>query len=122
MAKSLEQQLSDVLVLYSQEVTEQVKKDAKTTAYHAKGKIQKNAPSRSGRYKKNWAVKKAYEDANEVRYVIYNKKPTYRLTHLLESGHAKKGGGRVRAYPHIRPAELWAQKEFVNLVKKAVQK
>ena len=119
---SLLKQLNDMLVFYSQEVTEQIKKDAKTTAYHARGKIQKNSPSRSGRDKKNWAVKKASEDANEVRSVIYNKKPTYRLTHLLESGHAKKGGGRVRAYPHIRPAELWAQKEFVNLVKKAVQK
>ena len=119
---SLLKKLNDTLALYSQKVTEQVKKDAKTTAYHAKGKIQKNSPRRSGRYKKNWAVKIAFEDANEVRYVIYNKKPTYRLTHLLESGHAKKDGGRVRAYPHIRPAELWAQKEFVNLVKKAVQK
>lgn len=119
---SLLKQLNNMLALYAKEVTEDIKADAKTTAYQAREKIKKNSPSRSGRYKKNWAVKKAYEDANEIRYVVYNKKPTYRLTHLLEKGHAKKNGGRVRAYPHIRPAELWARKEFVNLVKEAVKK
>ena len=119
---SLLKQLNNTLALYAKEVTEDIKADAKKVAYHAKGKIQKNSPSRSGRYKKNWAVKEAYESANEVRYVIYNKAPTYRLTHLLEKGHAKKNGGRVRAYVHIKPVEIWAQKEFEKRVEKAVKR
>lgn len=122
MAKSLEQQLSDVLVLYSQEVTEQTKQDAETVAKETRQRIKEsgNFKNRTGKYRRGWKVKKAFESANEVRFRVYNTR--YQLTHLLEKGHAKKDGGRVMAYVHIRPAELWAQKEFVKRVKKAVQK
>lgn len=39
---------------------------------------------------------------------IYSKKPG--LPHLLEKGHAKIGGGRTRAYPHVKPAAQHAFK------------
>lgn len=122
MAKSLEQQLSDVLVLYSQEVTEQIKQDTETVAKETRQRIKEsgNFKNRTGKYRRGWKVKKAFESANEVRFRVYNTR--YQLTHLLEKGHAKKDGGRVMAYVHIRPAELWEQKEFVKRVKKAVQK
>lgn len=37
---------------------------------------------------------------------IYSRKPG--LPHLLEKGHAKIGGGRTRAYPHVKPAAEYA--------------
>ena len=37
---------------------------------------------------------------------IYSRKPG--LPHLLEKGHAKIGGGRTRAYPHVKPAAQYA--------------
>lgn len=56
-----------------------------------------------GRYIKGWRHKKVGK-----RRVVYNK-TDYQLTHLLEKGHAKRGGGRTRAIPHIKPVEQHIQ-------------
>lgn len=48
--------------------------------------------------------------------IIYNAIPG--LPHLLEHGHAKRGGGRTNAFPHIAPVE----KEIVEGFTKAVEK
>ena len=37
---------------------------------------------------------------------IYSRKPG--LPHLLEKGHAKIGGGRTRAFEHVKPAAEYA--------------
>ena len=55
-----------------------------------------------------------------MRYTVYNKK-YYRLTHLLEKGHAKRSGGRVPAQVHIAPAEEVTKKKFVQDVEAAVR-
>ena len=61
-----------------------------------------------GEYAKSWAATPNQVKKGEAGYgrIVYNKKH-YRLTHLLEYGHAKVGrkGGRTKAIPHIKPAE-----------------
>ena len=42
------------------------------------------------------------------------------LAHLLEKGHARVGGGRVQAYPHIKQAAQDAENVLVEEVLKAV--
>ena len=60
-------------------------------------------------YAKSWAFKK--DKTFKVEYygkIIYSKAPEYRLTHLLEYGHAMRQGGRASAKEHIKPAEQQA--------------
>lgn len=87
----------------------EVVKAAVTKAGNAvKNDIGANAPRKSGRYAKSWRTKKTKETSTELQVTVYS--PTrYMLAHLLEHGHAKRGGGRVRAIPHIAPAEEAAE-------------
>jgi len=73
------------------EVADQVLQEVKTTA-----------PIRTGEYARTF-VKTKQDEYGKTKRVIWNKKH-YRRVHLLEFGHAKVNGGRVRAYPHLRPA------------------
>ena len=87
----------------------EVVKTAVTKAGNAvKKDIGANAPKKTGRYAKSWRTKKTKETSTELQVTVYS--PTrYMLAHLLEHGHAKRGGGRVRAIPHIAPAEEAAE-------------
>ena len=52
----------------------------------------------------SWSYKRDENLSGRHRYdmVVYSQKPEYRLTHLLEKGHAKRNGGRVDGIPHIK--------------------
>ena len=97
--KTLKQYADDVKV-NSQEVAEIVAKDTVT-------ELKQSSPNNTGKYRKNWTSESYTGGA-----VVYQKAPTYRLTHLLEKGHAKRGGGRVAAQPHIAHAEEMAIKQY----------
>ena len=72
-----------------------------------------NAPVKSGRYAKSWRTKKTKESSTKLEVTVYS--PTrYMLAHLLEHGHAKRGGGRVKAIPHIAPAEEAAEEQLMK--------
>lgn len=90
---------------------ETLAKDIEAAANLAKDEVQKNAPVDTGAYKKSWKVKKDMKDIRKPAATVHAGKK-YRLTHLLENGHAKRGGGRVRGYEHIAPAEAAAEEKL----------
>ena len=89
---------------YADLATEDLKKAVKKAGDEAKKDIQANAPVKTGAYKKSWTVKTTKETSNAMEVVVHSRN-RYQLAHLLEFGHAKRGGGRTKAIPHIAPAE-----------------
>lgn len=104
------------LASYSQERTDDLKKAIKKVAKEAVQELKSTSPKDSGEYASTWKQKVVYEDRSDIRVRVYNE-DNYRLTHLLENGHAKVNGGRVAAQPHIAPAEDNAAKKLDNKVK-----
>ena len=92
------------LTEYADASTDLVKKSVQEVSKEIKKEIAANAPKRTGAYKKSWAAKKTKETSNSLVMTVHSKN-RYQIAHLLEHGHAKRGGGRVAAIPHIEPAE-----------------
>ena len=112
--------INEGLKEYADLATEDVKSAVRKTAKAVKDQINGSAPVRTGRYAKSWKVKTTAESANGLEQTVYS--PTrYMLSHLLEKGHAKRGGGRVRAIPHIAPAEEMGIEMFEGLIEKALR-
>jgi hypothetical protein len=87
---------------YTEDVSKSIEKEVNETAKKVRKEAADNSPEDSGEYKKGWARKKSSK-GGQIKYTIYNKEKP-QITHLLEIGHQKVGGGRVDAIPHIRPA------------------
>ena len=105
---------------YAELTTEAVKREVQETGKIVKQQIESTAPRKSGRYAKSWAVKKVKETSNSLDVVVHSRN-RYMLTHLLENGHAKRGGGRVRAIPHIAPAEEMGIRELEDRIERALK-
>ena len=86
---------------YTEDVTAGIEQAVDEESKALVDAIRADAPKKTGEYAKGWTRKKV-GSAGEVQYVIYNKSKPW-LAHLLENGHAKRGGGRVAGKPHIRP-------------------
>ena len=102
-------------------VTEEAAEKGLTeTSKSALRELRNAHPSGSGEYgswdayNKSWKILKLKRDKKAV---IHNEK-YYRLTHLLEKGHAKVNGGRTRAFPHIKPVEDKCDDELLKNIKK----
>lgn len=105
---------------YASEVAAETKAEAKAVAKEAVKELKQTSPegpgSRKGHYKDGWASKVERENAVSINIKVYNRKKPG-LTHLLEKGHAKRGGGRVSGIPHIAPAEQRAAEDYEKCLK-----
>ena len=114
--------LADMIERYTDDVAEKVKDVIDDVADGVMDEIKShiNFKQRTGKYIKAFRLKTTYESQYDKRRTWYVASPHHRLTHLLENGHLSRNGTtRVRAYPHIKYGEEFAQK---NLKKEIIKK
>lgn len=87
-------------------------------AKEAAKKLRAESPKRPGRgdYAKGW-THTVEKGRLRVAAKVHGKHGTYQLAHLLEYGHARRGGGRkVDGIEHIAPVEKWAMDEAYDRI------
>lgn len=104
---------------YADLATDTVKEAVKDSAKTVKKEIQEKAPKRTRRYRKSWTSKKTAENSNSMTVTVYSK-DRYQIAHLLEHGHAKRGGGRVAGREHIAPAEEKGKQELLRKIERGL--
>lgn len=108
------------LTEYADLATMDMKAAVKKAGTTVKKEIQATAPKDTGAYSKSWSVKNTKEISNALEVTVYSRN-RYQLAHLLEFGHAKRGGGRVAGRAHIAPAEEIGIKELESEIERCLK-
>lgn len=119
-AEQLAAEIHRQLREYTDEVKKTVFDTADAVSVKAVERLQAESPKRTGKYRKNWG-----RTADRGGIIIHQKGKTYRLTHLLEKGHALRRGGRKvgesPAYPHIEKVEQECAAEYIAEVERRLE-
>lgn len=116
MADAIMKELNNYADAADDDVKSAVQKAAKTV----KTEIQAGAPVKSGAYKKSWSTKNTAESSHKLEITVYSRN-RYQIAHLLEHGHAKRGGGRVSARPHIAAAEAAGMEQLEHEIERCLR-
>ena len=123
LSEAIRQQLET----YNIQLNNELNKAYQGVADFGKSKLNIARPyhNRTGKYAKSWAVdvRKTTSAFQSEVYSIHSKKQ-YRLTHLLEFGHAGRNGSRkgaAGAFEHIAPVEKIVNKYATQEVERVVR-
>lgn len=123
--EDLDKEVNSIVREWGNELNESVDEAVRQVATESRKELRTagSFQNRTGQYRKGWKIK-----FDKKRYgleaIIHNK--VYRLTHLLESGHAKWLWGRdtgeyVQAFPHIENVNEEAQKRLEEEIIRRIQ-
>lgn len=119
----LQKELQDILQNYEAEVNEAIEDALPVVGKETVKELKRTSPKDKGEYKKTWKSK-IESDRLGKKLIVFNSKH-YALTHLLEHGHAKVGGGRTqgntKAIEHIKPAQDKAVEKVIKEIRRRLE-
>ena len=128
MSKSIStDQLSDALerelTLYNNEIIEGLKNEAKKSMKELVKRTKATAPvgNRQKHYRDSIKSKKISEDDRSISLLWYVDGPDYRLSHLLENGHALRNGDRTEGTHFIKKASDPILEQYLQAVEEVIE-
>lgn len=120
---ALTDEINRELTIYSNEITEAIKKEAKSHISELVKKTKETAPvgHRQKHYRDSIKSQKTSENDRGVAYTWYVEGSDYRLSHLLENGHATRDGGRVEGTHFIKKASDPILADYIAKVEEAIR-
>lgn len=115
--------ISQELTVYAKHVTNGIKSETKKSMKQLVDKTKATAPvgKRYKHYKDSIASRKESENDRSVKYLWYVKGSDYRLSHLLNNGHALRNGGRVNGTKFISKAHDEVVAKYQENIKKVIE-
>ena len=119
----LSEAISKELTLYNDKVTQRIKDEAKKSMDQLVKDTKATAPvgKRKKHYRSSIRSKLVSENARSVSYVWYVGGSDYRLSHLLENGHALRNGGRVEGTHFIKNASDPIIEKYIQAIEEVVR-
>ena len=111
------------LTIYSENVIEGIKNEAKSHVKQLVKDTKATAPvgNRSKHYRDSIKSKKTMETDRSVEYTWYVDGSDYRLSHLLEKGHALRNGGRTTGTHFIQNASDPILEDYIKAVEEVIK-
>ena len=128
MSKTIDtDELSDAIAkelsIYGQNVIEGIKNEAKTHIKQLVKDTKATAPvgNRSKHYRDSIKSKKTMEKPRAIEFTWYVDGSDYRLSHLLEKGHALRDGGRTEGTHFIQNASDPILEDYLKAVEEVIK-
>lgn len=115
--------IAEELTLYHDNVISGIKAEAKKHMKQLVSETKSTAPvgNRSKHYKDSITSKKLEETDRSLTMVWYVKGSDYRLSHLLEKGHALRNGGRTAGTHFIQNATDPILESYLNAIEEVIK-
>lgn len=119
----LSETINNELTLYDRSIIDAIKIQAETSMSQLVKDTKATAPvgRRKKHYRNSIKSKKVSEDDRSITYVWYVDGSDYRLSHLLENGHALRNGGRVSGTHFIQNAAEPILSQYIEAVEEVIK-